>query len=108
MAGTVKQEGTELEFSDRAVPLDGRMGRLPLTMAWWSVCSAMFYLVVAASLALAGRGLATLRCEAPASNETPASTCPAAVPIQRDALAFYVKRGPPRQRRGPPARSAGP
>ncbi|WP_244507305.1 purine-cytosine permease family protein [Paracoccus sanguinis] len=26
---------------------------MPLTMAWWSVCSAMFYLVVSASLALA-------------------------------------------------------
>jgi hypothetical protein len=53
MAGKLKQEGAELEFSDRAVPADARMGRLPLTMAWWSVCSAMFYLVVAASLALA-------------------------------------------------------
>ncbi|MFC5737147.1 purine-cytosine permease family protein [Sinirhodobacter huangdaonensis] len=52
MAG--KLEGSEeLEFSDRPVPRDARMGRLPLTMAWWSVCSAMFYLVVAASLALA-------------------------------------------------------
>jgi purine-cytosine permease-like protein len=53
MAGKLNQEGAELEFSDRAVPPEGRMGRLPLTMAWWSVCSAMFYLVVAASLALA-------------------------------------------------------
>ncbi|SNT74050.1 purine-cytosine permease family protein [Paracoccus seriniphilus] len=52
MAGNM--EATEnLEFSDRPVPHDQRMGRLPLTMAWWSVCSAMFYLVVAASLALA-------------------------------------------------------
>lgn len=42
-----------LEFSDRPVPPDQRMGRMPLTMAWWSVCSAMFYLVVSASLALA-------------------------------------------------------
>ncbi len=42
-----------LEFSDRPVPPDRRMGRMPLTMAWWSVCSAMFYLVVSASLALA-------------------------------------------------------
>ncbi|MBP7002140.1 allantoin permease [Amaricoccus sp.] len=54
MAGKLQQqEGAELEFSDRPVPVDARMGRLPLTMAWWSVCSAMFYLVVAASLALA-------------------------------------------------------
>ncbi|MEE1886717.1 purine-cytosine permease family protein [Pseudomonas carassii] len=28
------------------------MGRLSLTMAWWAVCSAMFYIVVGASLAL--------------------------------------------------------
>jgi purine-cytosine permease-like protein len=43
----------ELEYSDRPVPRDQRMGRIPLTMAWWSVCSAMFYLVIAASLAMA-------------------------------------------------------
>ncbi|MDQ1901061.1 allantoin permease [Paracoccus sp. WLY502] len=55
MAGTLQtaSEAQELEFSDRPVPADQRMGRLPLTMAWWSVCSAMFYLVVAATLALA-------------------------------------------------------
>jgi purine-cytosine permease-like protein len=53
MAGKLEQESAELEFSDRAVPPDARMARLPLTIAWWSVCSAMFYLVVAASLALA-------------------------------------------------------
>lgn len=28
------------------------MGRLSLTMAWWAVCSAMFYIVVGASLPL--------------------------------------------------------
>ncbi|MEZ5933273.1 MAG: allantoin permease [Alphaproteobacteria bacterium] len=52
MAG-MTQEGETLEFADHAVPPDARMARLPLTMAWWSVCSAMFYLFVAASLALA-------------------------------------------------------
>lgn len=52
MAGSL-DNSEELEFSDRPVPRDQRMGRLPLTMAWWSVCSAMFYLVIAASLALA-------------------------------------------------------
>ncbi len=52
MAGSM--ETTEdLEFADRPVPRNQRMSRIPLTMAWWSVCSAMFYLVVAASLALA-------------------------------------------------------
>ncbi|HWV09139.1 MAG TPA: allantoin permease [Pseudomonas sp.] len=34
------------------VPPAERMGRLSLTMAWWAVCSAMFYIVVGASLAL--------------------------------------------------------
>lgn len=34
-----------------AIPARARMGKLGLTMAWWGVCSAMFYLVVAASLA---------------------------------------------------------
>lgn len=55
MAETLQSasEAQELEFSDRPVPADQRMGRLPLTMAWWSVCSAMFYLVVSATLALA-------------------------------------------------------
>lgn len=35
-----------------AVPSEARMGRWSLTMAWWAVCSAMFYIVVGASLAL--------------------------------------------------------
>lgn len=43
----------ELVFSDRPVPHDRRVAKMPLTMAWWGVCSAMFYLVIAASLALA-------------------------------------------------------
>lgn len=52
MAGSIeKLEGDD--FSDRPVPVDQRMAAFPLTMAWWSVCSAMFYLVVAATLALA-------------------------------------------------------
>lgn len=34
-----------------AIPARSRMGKLSLTMAWWGVCSAMFYIVVAASLA---------------------------------------------------------
>ena len=56
MAGTmdVKTDaGEDLAFASRPVPSDRRIARLPLTMAWWSVCSAMFYLFVAASLAQA-------------------------------------------------------
>lgn len=55
MAGSINNTDTSqgLEFSDQPVPHSQRMARMPLTMAWWSVCSAMFYLFVAATLALA-------------------------------------------------------
>jgi len=38
--------------TDSAVPLDQRLSRGLLTMAWWGICSAMFYLVVGAALAM--------------------------------------------------------
>lgn len=56
MAGSIDSAastGDELAYADRPVPHDKRINRMPLTMAWWSVCSAMFYLFVSASLALA-------------------------------------------------------
>ncbi|MEJ5896829.1 allantoin permease [Aquabacterium sp. G14] len=40
------------DFSSCPVPESGRMGRLSLTMAWWALCSAMFWLMVPATLAL--------------------------------------------------------
>ncbi|WP_370600574.1 cytosine permease [Pseudomonas nitroreducens] len=43
----------EVDSSVSSVPSHARMGRLSLSMAWWAVCSAMFYIVVGASLALA-------------------------------------------------------
>lgn len=43
----------EVDSSVPSVPSHARMGRLSLSMAWWAVCSAMFYIVVGASLALA-------------------------------------------------------
>ncbi|MEK0085715.1 purine-cytosine permease family protein [Benzoatithermus flavus] len=55
MAGTVtdgKGASTDLDYASAAVPPDGRMPKGALTMAWWAVCSAMFYIVVAATLAL--------------------------------------------------------
>ena len=52
MASLSKQE-QDIDLSTQPVPLDARMGKLSLTMAWWAVCSAMFYIVVGASLALA-------------------------------------------------------
>lgn len=41
----------ELDYSQRAVPPSGRMPRLNLTMAFWAICSAMFFLIVSATLA---------------------------------------------------------
>lgn len=43
----------ELDYSRNPVPEEGRMPRFALTMAWWSCCSAMFYVVVAATLSAA-------------------------------------------------------
>lgn len=40
------------DFTRGPVPAAARMGKLGLSMAWWSVCSAMFWLVVSATLAL--------------------------------------------------------
>ncbi|OYD25313.1 purine-cytosine permease family protein [Oceanimonas baumannii] len=40
------------DFTRSPVPSSARMPRFGLTMAWWSVCSAMFWLVVAATLAI--------------------------------------------------------
>ncbi|GAB4269809.1 MAG: hypothetical protein Kow0092_23980 [Deferrisomatales bacterium] len=49
---TSKERQTDLDFSAQAVPPDTRMPRGSLTMAWWALCSAMFWLVVAATLAM--------------------------------------------------------
>ena len=46
------QRHDDPDFTRSAVPADARMGRLGLSMAWWSVCSAMFWLVVSATLAM--------------------------------------------------------
>jgi len=52
MAGKIGAESAaELDYSRTAVPLSGRMPKFSLTMAWWSCCSAMFFIVVAATLA---------------------------------------------------------
>lgn len=44
-------DALDLDFSSIAVPEAGRMNKRSLAMAWWAVCSAMFYIVVAATLA---------------------------------------------------------
>ena len=49
MAGALSTSPTTPE---QPVPEARRLGRGSLTMAWWGICSAMFYLVVAAALAM--------------------------------------------------------
>lgn len=51
MADDTKITADVADYTVRAVPPNQRMGKASLTMAWWGVCSAMFYLVVAAALA---------------------------------------------------------
>lgn len=48
---TTSDTAAELDYTKQSVPAEGRMGALSLTMAFWSCCSAMFYIVVAATLA---------------------------------------------------------
>lgn len=51
MASLVQQESTQ-DASNLPVPEGAKMGAFSLTMAWWAVCSAIFYIVVGASLAM--------------------------------------------------------
>lgn len=46
-----EKEVSDLDYSDQPVPDEGRMPRANLMMAWWAVCSAIFYMVVAAAMA---------------------------------------------------------
>lgn len=46
-----EKEVSDLDYSDQPVPDEGRMPRTNLMMAWWAVCSAIFYMVVAAAMA---------------------------------------------------------
>ncbi|WP_186134913.1 purine-cytosine permease family protein [Burkholderia gladioli] len=50
----LKQEAAagDLDLSIAAIPEQARMPAFSLTMAWWAVCSAVFYIVVGATLAL--------------------------------------------------------
>ncbi|WP_245488454.1 hypothetical protein [Mesorhizobium sp. Pch-S] len=53
MAGKLAaDEADTLDYSNIAVPPNARMPKMALTMAWWAVCSAVFYIVVGAALAL--------------------------------------------------------
>ncbi|AZY54014.1 purine-cytosine permease family protein [Bordetella avium] len=52
MANLTRSQTSSSDTSLQPVSEGDRMARLPLTMAWWAVCSAMFYIVVGATLAL--------------------------------------------------------
>jgi purine-cytosine permease-like protein len=53
MAGkAAAAEADNSDYSSVAVPPDARMPKAALTMAWWAVCSAVFYIVVGAAMAL--------------------------------------------------------
>ncbi|BCB09572.1 allantoin permease [Vreelandella venusta] len=51
MSDKKQNNSSDLDFSERPVPLEGKMPRFNLMMAWWAVCSAIFYMVVAAAMA---------------------------------------------------------
>ncbi|MDC8802307.1 allantoin permease [Halomonas pacifica] len=48
---TQRKQENDLDYAEGPVPESGRMPRGNLMMAWWAVCSAIFYLVVAAAMA---------------------------------------------------------
>jgi len=52
MAGNIKKQGESADYALVAVPNHQRMSKGSLTMAWWALCSAMFWLVVSATLAM--------------------------------------------------------
>src|SRR5271155_5780585 len=52
MAELQRDSASDIDYSTAPVPYDARMPRFALTMAWWAMCSGMFWLVVAATLAL--------------------------------------------------------
>ncbi|WP_321931372.1 purine-cytosine permease family protein [Paraburkholderia guartelaensis] len=49
---SVKGSDPDPGYAASPVPDSARMSRRSLTMAWWAICSAMFWLVVSATLAI--------------------------------------------------------
>ena len=60
MAGNSKTSTEGVDTATHAIPESARSTRLSLTMAWWGVCSALFYIFLAATLAVAYGTLNTL------------------------------------------------
>ncbi len=47
-----RESKIDIDYSTMPIPADARMPKFALTMAWWAICSGMFWLVVAATLAI--------------------------------------------------------
>ncbi|MBP6523811.1 MAG: cytosine permease [Dermatophilaceae bacterium] len=60
MAGTPHAEDDTVDLATLAIPDAGRSGARSLTMAWWGVCSALFYIFLGATLAIAYGSVNTL------------------------------------------------
>lgn len=61
MAGSIGNDSKNgVDYSKVPVPESHRMAKLPLTMAWWGCCSAMFWLVLSATLAEAYGTVSTI------------------------------------------------
>jgi hypothetical protein len=52
MSQLQRESNTDIDYSTMPIPADARMPKFALTMAWWAMCSGMFWLVVAATLAI--------------------------------------------------------
>ncbi len=52
MAGSMKSD-EGVDTATHAIPDDARATRLSLTMSWWGVCSALFYIFLGATLSVA-------------------------------------------------------
>jgi len=52
MAGNIKTQQSGDDRPSFCIPESERMSRGSLSMAWWAICSAMFWLVVSATLAI--------------------------------------------------------
>ncbi|SAK73113.1 allantoin permease [Caballeronia pedi] len=51
MANLEKASNSDIDYANAPIPPTQRMGRLALSMAWFALCSAMFWLMVPAVLA---------------------------------------------------------
>lgn len=60
MAANINTDVEDVDLATLAIPDNMRSGRNSLTMAWWGVCSALFYIFLAATLAMAFGSMNTI------------------------------------------------